>query len=246
MKNFIRLLASYALAILTMTIFVGCSEKIENVDAGPPYLSISSEKSLSEFTPEEWDILNEARSRMDITINSDKLMVIAQQSGSEVNISEHLFQKIKLMVDNGNRIISEACHPTTRMSGDDCVAFCIVEVSRRLGRSLDTQTVKRRIHEDCFSTGGNVPPSRVHEMINNFLVSQPISVPVSSAVLGMGEIIGVVLDLHAVIIDDIRGENLRVYDKDYIMNFPGDPDDGYAFVDAMYISQAIQASSVRN
>ena len=120
MKSFIRLLAGYALAILTMSIFVGCSEKVESVDVGPPYLSISSEKSLSEFTPEEWDILDEARSRLNITINTDKLMVIAQQSGSEVNISEHLYQKIKLMIDNGNRIISDACHTTTRMSGDDC------------------------------------------------------------------------------------------------------------------------------
>ena len=245
MKNFIRLLASYALAILTMTIFVGCSEKVESVDVGPPYLSISSEKSLSEFTPEEWDILNEARSRMDITINSDKLMVIAQQSGSEVNISEHLFQKIKLMVDNGNRIILDAHHSTTRMSGDDCVANCIVKVAACFGGNLSLTEVAEEIDDRC---GGNgVPSDRVLEMVNIWLDGEDIpNLPISTAAFEPGcQIIAVILAQHAVWFRTLNGDQIYVYDESLVREDSNDPENGYATIPGAYVSQAIKVRGLR-
>ena len=235
-------MAGYALAILTMSIFVGCSEKVESVDVGPPYLSISSEKSLSEFTPEEWDILDEARSRLNITINTDKLMVIAQQSGSEVNISEHLYQKIKLMIDNGNRIISDACHTTTRMSGDDCVANCIVELGRRLGSTMNAPLIKQWINNQCEGVG--VPESRVLEMVERWLIAHSIGTPISTAAWADGPIMAVVLGNHAVVVDKIEGSNLRIFDQDLVSTDPAMPHDGYSTVPGAYISSAIQATGV--
>ena len=245
MKNFIRLLASYALAMLTMSIFVGCSENVESVDVGPPYLSISSEKSLSEFTPEEWDILNEARSRIDITINSDKLMVIAQQSGSEVNISEHLFQKIKLLVDNGNRIISEVCHTTTRLDGDDCVARCIVNVADCYGGDLSLSEVTEEIEERCGD--GGVPPNRVLEMVNIWLVCEDIpNLPISTAALEPGcQIIAVILDRHAIWFKSVNGNNIYIYDDALVREDSNDPENGYAQIPGAYVSQAINVMGLK-
>ena len=243
MKKFIKFLSGYGLAILTMSIFVGCSENVESVDVGPSYLSISSEKSLSEFTLEEWDILNEARSRIDVTINSDKLMVITQQLGSEVNISEHLFQKIKLMIENGNKIISEACQTTTRMSGDDCVANCIVELGRRLGGTLNAPLVRQWVHNQCKGIG--VPEGRACEMADRWLVAKNISIPISTAAWADGPIMAVILGAHAVVVDDLQGQEIRIFDPALVSTDPVSVHDGFAKIPALYVSSAVQATGIR-
>lgn len=246
MKNFLKIQASYVLVILAMSIFVGCSKNVESVDVGPPYLSISSEKSLSEFTPEEWDILNEARSRIDITINSDKLMVIAQQSGSEVNISEHLFQKIKLLVDNGNRIILESCNSTsTRIGGDDCVARCIVKIADCYGGDLSLSEVAEEIEDRCGD--GGVPNNRVLEMVNIWLEGEDIpDLPISTAAFEPGcQIIAVILAQHAVWFQSVNGDHIYVYDEALVREDSNNPENGYGYVPGAYVSQAIKVRGLK-
>lgn len=246
MRN-IRSITSYVLVLLSLSIMMSCSEKTESVDNSTKYaeyLSLPSEKSVGEYTPEEKDILWEAHGRLDIVTNSDGLMTITQLSGSEVNISEGLYQKIKQMIDNGNSILKEASHAATRMCGDDCVANCIVHMSGPLGRLLDAGYVRTWIRAQCNYE--NVPADRVFEMVSHFLVATPIGTPISSAAWGMGEIMAVVLGLHAVVVTDIRGGFIEYFDQNLVSTDPANPNDGYSTVIGDYVSQAILATAVKN
>lgn len=246
MRN-IRSITSYVLVLLSLSIMMSCSEKTESVDNSTKYaeyLSLPSEKSVGEYTPEEKDILWEAHGRLDIVTNSDGLMTIKQLSGSEVNISESLYQKIKQMIDNGNILINDAAHATTRMTGDDCVANCIVNMSGRLGRLLDSSYVKNWIRTQCLNE--NVPADRVYEMVSHFLVATTIGTPISTTAWDMGEIMAVILGLHAVEVTDLHGGFIEYFDQNLVSTDPANPNDGYSTVNGDYVSQAILAIAVKN
>lgn len=246
MKSCLKKTVSWMLVIFAVSFFEGCSENLENEEAKLDYLSIYSEKSLTEFTPEEWDILDEAKGRLNITITPTKLMNIEQKSGSEVNISEHLYRNIKLLIDNGNKIIQEATHTTTRMSGDDCVARCIVNVAGCFGGNLSLVEVAREIKNRC-PYGPGVPSDRVNEMVNIWLIGTPISTPLTTASLGGGpcQIIAVVLGTHAVVFRTLNGDTVRVYDEMLVReDSMSDPNNGIAEIPNAYLSDAIKVTGL--
>ena len=242
MRN-IRSITSYVLVLLSLSIFVSCSES-DNVitPKQQTFLSVTPGKYLSEYTQAEWDVLDEAKSRLNIVTTPDGLRYITELSGNEVNISEELYDKIKIMIENGNNLITGAKKSQTRMSGDDCVANCIVELGRRLGSTMNAPLIKQWINNQCEGIG--VPESRVLEMVQRWLIAHSIGTPISTAALGDGPIMAVVLGTHAVVVDDIQGSDLRIFDQDLVSTDPAMPHDGYSTVPGLYISSAIQATGV--
>lgn len=242
MRN-IRSITSYVLVLLSLSIFVSCSES-DNVitPKQQTFLSVTPGKYLSEYTQAEWDVLDEAKSRLNIVTTPDGLRYITELSGSEVNISEELYGKIKIMIENGNNLITGAKESQTRMAGDDCVANCIVELGRRLGSTMNAPLIKQWINNQCEGIG--VPESRVLEMVQRWLIAHSIGTPISTAALGDGPIMAVVLGTHAVVVDDIQGSDLRIFDQDLVSTDPAMPHNGYSTVPGAYISSAIQATGV--
>ena len=173
MKNIKSFVTSCALVLFSVAIFVSCGEKIECEDVGSEfvtYLSVNSDKPLSEFTSEDWNILKEAKSRLDITVNADGFMVIKQRSGYEVNISEELFDTIYRMVESGNKKLAELSQTRSATLPDDCVASSIIEMDRKLGgSSLQYDFVTRWIYNH-YDTGG-VPLHALLYTVNTFFGS---------------------------------------------------------------------------
>lgn len=242
MRN-IRSITSYVLVLLSLSIFVSCS-KSDNVitPKQQTFLSVTPGKYLSEYTQAEWDVLDEAISRLNIVTTPDGLRYITELSGSEVNISEELYGKIKIMIENGNNLITGAKKSQTRMSGDDCVANCIVELGRRLGSTMNAPLIKQWINNQCEGIG--VPENRVLEMVQRWLIAHSIGTPISTAAWGDGPIMAVVLGNHAVVVDDLLAQEIRIFDQDLVSTDPAMPHDGYATIPALYVSSAIQATGV--
>ena len=237
-----RFVVSYVLIFLSVTFFVSCDKCVEGekvMAENLSYLSVQSDKKLSEFTSEEWNVLKEAQNRLTISTDRDGLSVIKELSGSEVNISENLFCIIQRMVENGNKIIAKGNCNTTRMAGDNCVAKCIVWVARCFGANLDLTAVSEEIRSrDCV---GGVPPTRVEEILELWFTIESVSVPITTAVIGGGQIIAVILDTHAVIFQSLNDDEIYFYDEDLVREDTDDPTNGYGTVPAMYITQAHKA-----
>lgn len=242
MRN-IRSITSYVLVLLSLSIFVSCS-KSDNVitPKQQTFLSVTPGKYLSEYTQAEWDVLDEAISRLNIVTTPDGLRYITELSGNEVNISEELYGKIKIMIENGNNLITGAKKSQTRMSGDDCVANCIVELGRRLECTMNAPLIKQWINNQCEGVG--VPESRVLEMVQRWLIAHSIGTPISTAAWGDGPIMAVVLGTHAVVVDELLAQEIRIFDQDLVSTDPAMPHDGYANIPALYVSSAIQATGV--
>ena len=242
MRN-IRSITSYVLVLLSLSIFVSCSES-DNVitPKQQTFLSVTPGKYLSEYTQAEWDVLDEAKSRLNIVTTPDGLSYITELSGNEVNISEELYDKIKIMIENGNNLITGAKKSQTRMSGDDCVANCIVELGRRLGSTMNAPLIKQWINNQCEGIG--VPESRVLEMVQRWLIAHSIGTPISTAAWADGPIMAVVLGNHAVVVDELLAQEIRIFDQDLVSTDPAMPHDGYATIPALYVSSAIQATGV--
>lgn len=242
MKRVESFVVSYVLILLSATFFISCDKNVEDVTVmseNLTYLSVQSDKKLSEFTSAEWNILKEAQNRLTISTDSDGLSVIKELSGSEVNISENLFCIIQRLVENGNKIIANGNCNTTRMAGDNCVAKCIVWVARCFGANLNLSTVSDEIRSrDCE---GGVPPTRVEEILELWFTIESVSVPITTAALGGGQIIAVILDSHAVIFQSLDGDEIYFYDEDLVREDTDDPTNGYGRVPAMYITQAHKA-----
>ena len=247
MKSWIKNFASYVLVVLAI-LFSGCGERVDSVKDEPiydTYLSISTTKPFTDYTSEDWDIIDEARIRMGIVINSDGLMSIMRQSAKEINVSEELYQIIKRMVDNGNNLIIDASHSATRAVGDNaCVANCIIEMGRRLGGNVNGALVKQWIYNVYDGLG--VPPGDVYDVVNRFLVAVNLPLPLTTAVIGGGPIMLVVLGAHAVVLNELRGDNtIYVFDQELVRDDTDDPSNGCTIIPLEYVSQAILAISVR-
>lgn len=237
-----RFVVSYVLIFLSVTFFVSCDKCVEGekvMAENLSYLSVQSDKKLSEFTSEEWNVLKEAQNRLTISTDRDGLSVIKELSGSEVNISENLFCIIQRMVENGNKIIAKGSCNMTRMAGDNCVAKCIVWVARCFGANLNLSTVSDEIRSrDCE---GGVPSGRVAEILGLWFVIEPVSIPITTAALGGGQIIAVILESHAVVFQSLNGDEIYFYDEDLVREDTDDPTNGYGTVPAMYVTQAHKA-----
>lgn len=236
-------ITSYLLVLLSLSIFVSCS-KSDNVitPEQQTFLSVTPGKYLSEYTQAEWDVLDEARGRLNIVTTPDGLRYITELSGSEVNISEELYGKIKIMIENGNNLITGAKESQTRMSGDDCVANCIVELGRRLGSTMNAPLIKQWINNQCEGVG--VPESRILEMVQRWLIARSIGTPISTTALADGPIMAVILGTHAVVVEELKGSEIKVYDQDLISTDPLMPHDGYTDLPALYVSSAYVATGV--
>ena len=242
MRN-IRSITSYVLVLLSLSIFVSCSES-DNVitPKQQTFLSVTPGKYLSEYTQAEWDVLDEAKSRLNIVTTPDGLRYITELSGNEVNISEELYDKIKIMIENGNNLITGAKKSQTRMAGDDCVANCIVELGRRLGSTMNAPLIKQWINNQCEGIG--VPESRVLEMVQRWLIARSIGTPISTTAWSEGPIMAVILGTHAVVVEELKGVEINVYDQDLISTDPLMPHNGYADLPALYVSSAYVATGV--
>ncbi len=246
MKKIKSIVTSCALVLFSVAIFGSCGEKIECEDVGPEfesYLSVSPDKPLSEFTSEDWNILKEAKSRLDITVGTDGFMVIKQRSGYEVNISEELFGTIYRMVESGNKKLAELSQTRSGTLPDDCVACCIIEMDRKLGGStLQYDFVARWIYNN-HDTGG-VPIHALLHTVNTFLVATLVGVPISTASFGMGPIMAIILGRHAVVVEDLYGNEVLVFDPQ-AMRHPELEEDWVYFVPYSDITFAIQATATR-
>lgn len=246
MRNIKSFVTSCALVLFSIAIFVSCGEKIECEDVGSEfvtYLSVNSDKPLSEFTSEDWNILKEAKSRLDITVNADGFMVIKQRSGYEVNISEELFYTIYRMVESGNKKLAKLSQTRSGTLPDDCVACCIIELDRKLGGStLQYDLVARWIYNH-YDTGG-VPLHALLYTVNTFLVATLVGVPISTASFGLGPIMAIILGRHAVVVEDLYGSEVMVFDPQ-AMRHPELEEDWVYFVPYSDITLAIQATATR-
>ncbi|MBQ4127107.1 MAG: hypothetical protein IJD72_03965 [Alistipes sp.] len=146
------------------------------------------------------------------------------------------------MIENGNNLITGAKESQTRMSGDDCVANCIVELGRRLGSTMNAPLIKQWINNQCEGVG--VPESRILEMVQRWLIAHSIGTPISTAAWSDGPIMAVVLGNHAVVVDELLGYEIRIFDQDLVSTDPAMPHDGYTNIPALYVSSAIQATGV--
>lgn len=107
MKNIKSILASYILAILAITTFVGCVENAAidgNKQKYETHLSLKNGKlCLHNPSDVDYQASVEAFKRMDVQTDQNGKMYIPFKSGKEVNISEELFLQIKELVDNSNK-----------------------------------------------------------------------------------------------------------------------------------------------
>lgn len=245
MKNLKSILASYLLAILAITAFVGCDKCIESDDVEMPYLSLTSEKSMEDFTSEDWAIFKEAFNRLDVKLDSDGTSTILQLSGQEVNISEELYQLLHMLIKNGNKTINGngiANNYQTRSMSTDCVAVCIAHIG-----NLNYNTVVNWINSKYGSTG--VLIDDVYDATNHFLVATEISVPISTAAWDMGPIMAIVTangGLHAVVVENLLGQYILTYDPQRKRDNPDLTNEQcrnlYPYE---YVLKAIQSSGVR-
>ena len=215
-----KLLLSIALLVVSTSFLTNCSQKdLENLSAEEvsskyeTYLSLASGKIPAEPTDEEWEIIDEAFSRLDLERDSNGITIVKQKSGKEINISEELFYSLHRRISNANRSRLNATQYATRVPSD-CVATCIHMCTRSLGSSLSYGDINTWICEK-FKTISGVPADSVESVINHFFVYTRLTPPLSTVSgIEQGDLVIIIRqDAHAVMLKELRG--LYVICEDY-------------------------------
>lgn len=214
-------LLAIAILVMSTSFLASCNQNdLENLSTEAitskydTYLSLASGKIPENPTDEEWRIIDEAFSRLDLEIDSNGMTIVNQKSGSEINISEELFKSLYRRISNANRVKSHSSQYATRIP-NDCVATCIYTIARTLGSSLSYGEINTWI---CtrYNTMSGVPADSISETINHFFISESLPTPLSTASVYSGDLVIVIIqDVHAVILKELRG--LYVVCEDYQM-----------------------------
>ena len=106
----LKFFVAIALLVMSTSFLTSCSQKdLENLSAEEvsskyeTYLSLASGKIPAEPTDDEWKIIDEAFSRLDLERDSNGMTIVKQKSGKEINISEELFYSLHRRISNANR-----------------------------------------------------------------------------------------------------------------------------------------------
>ncbi len=216
----LKFLAAVVLLAMSTSFLTSCSQKDieslseeETLQKYDTYLSLATGKIPVNPTDEEWEIIDEAFSRLDLERDSNGITIVKQKSGKEINISEELFYSLHRRISNANRSRLNATQYATRVPSD-CVATCIHMCTRSLGSSLSYGDINTWIYNK-FKTISGVPADSVESVINHFLVSTSLTPPLSTVSgIEQGDLVIIIRqDAHAVMLKELRG--LYVICEDY-------------------------------
>jgi len=193
-------------------------------------------------------MLREAFIRAGIGFQEGKFRYKAR-SGKELNMSEQLFEMLKGIVDNSNnRRLSLNIKPTvprlksgvenpnasSDTTSSDCVAHAISSVLDNFNVALPHNDIDSWIVSQYGADG--VPASSFYDVLDEYLVGEPISIPSPYLYTGTGSQIIVVIKTganegHAVTLQAVDNDtgNILVYDPQAAYEDPESNDHGYVF-----------------
>lgn len=162
---------------------VGCQQdETETSMEQLPYLSLNSKTDFSHLSMEEWKTVQNAARRIDVVVK-DGLFSIKQTSGSQVNMSEDLFEYFQDGIKNTNKEIRKQVklsRKRSRYGGEledepknyDCVAQSILAVYERMGVAIGD---KLDWIEEQYGTEG-VPFGEISIVMEHYFEGKEVSI----------------------------------------------------------------------
>ncbi|MGV8138578.1 MAG: hypothetical protein AB2L20_25530 [Mangrovibacterium sp.] len=103
--------------VLSGIVFQGCQE--DEIIAGEELIYLELSSSFNDIAQHDFDILNQARQRLENYVSTDGgKFVLKIASGSQINISEELFQYFQISIANANNQLEDSNY---RIEGDRVV-----------------------------------------------------------------------------------------------------------------------------
>lgn len=177
-------------SVFLMTIFVfftGCQKEFENTENRLTFLSIESDIDFPNLSKDELKTISLALNRIDI-VKKNGFYKIEQKSGSEINISEKLFNYFNTVIDNSNQLIKSKkinlSIPRLKSDGEgdpitgtDCVAYSVSASVTHFGGSASFASISSWINSTYGSNG--VPVEQYCTAASQYLNGTSISTPTS-------------------------------------------------------------------
>lgn len=225
-----------------------------------PYLSLEGGNDLSS---KDRNVLAQAFLRANIRLEKGEYQFSAQ-SGTELNISEELFEKLQEVVRNSNerrlskvvksfipRLKSNTENPggSSDTTSTDCVAHVVSTVLGNFGVAMSHLDINSWIVDE-YGPGG-VPANNFYDVLDQFLGGSSASLPNSYFYTGSGPQLIVVISTgnpnegHAVTVTAVDGNNnnILVHDPQMTYEHPTSDPQGYivSMSDVLFVYEANDA-----